>query len=202
MRISGKSALGLVVGGVILGSIVSVAAQETPAPTPGAEVAPRPKMHGLHHGGPKGAIRSESVYPGVDGGPVRTVRTDSGTLSKVDGNTLTISEADGKTVEVEVADATRIMRDGAEAKLADLEEGDHVTTVRTKEGDAAFTTEAVRAVSAERYAELEAQRAACRENPETCPHPGRGFGHRGWGPAPGPAGLPGDAVPAPAGTAV
>src|SRR3972149_286202 len=94
MRISWKGAVGLVIGGGLLGSVVSGAAQAptpTPAPAqPGDGWKRGPGGHGPGHGGgPWLAIRSESVLPGIDGGPIRTVRTDRGELKAIDGSTLT-----------------------------------------------------------------------------------------------------------------
>lgn len=222
MRITWKGLLGIVAGAFILGSTISVAAQDsTPTPDGGSsaesEERDGPKLglrRGLHGPG-KHAIRSEAVLPPLeDGGEFRTVRTDQGRLERIDGSTLVIAEEDGTEVTVPVQDDTRIRREREEAELSDLEVGDHVHTVRVKEGSGDFVTEGIHAVSAERYAELEERRAefaerieACREDPdaEDCPRRPRGpRGGRGFGP-PGQMGEMGDVdaapVPAPNGEA-
>jgi hypothetical protein len=81
---------------------------------------------------------------------------------------------------VTVTDETDIRRDREEAEIDDLEVGDHVRTHQMKEGDGDFVTEHVGAISAEQYAEMEAQRQACEDDPsaENC---GRRF-HRFRGP--------------------
>lgn len=195
-RFSGKLALLLVAGGVLLGSIVSAAAQDaTPAPEakPG-QMGGAGGPHGMndvivydHRLG--GTMRSESVFPGENSGPVRTVRSDWGTLDAIDGSTLTIVEADGTRVQVSVDDATALRRDGNEAKLADLKKGDRVHAMRVRDGDAAYTTEGVMAISAERWAQMERQREACKTDPSSCPRHGRA-GPRG-GARPGGFGGPG-----------
>lgn len=200
MKLSGKWALGLVAGGVLLGSVVSSAAQEGSLAPSGAPKRPKDARM---HGGPgpqalKHAMRSESVFPGRDGGPVRTVRTDRGVLEAIDGKTLTIAEQDGTKVKVTAGDDTRVRRDGEQASLGDLKVGDHVLAMRHKEGDGEFALRGVQAMSAERFAEMRERREECRQNPESCR--GRKAGHRpGGGPdaRPGgdfgarrPAGLP------------
>lgn len=122
------------------------------------------KHHGARFG--KNAIRGEFVVE--HDGKFVTVRFDRGILESVDGTTLVIKEADGTVVEVATSDQTKIGRDGEQATVADLEPGDHVFTHREKEGDSEFVTTRVRAVSPERWAEMEAKRVECRENPEAC----------------------------------
>lgn len=204
MQISGKAAMALVVGSLVVGSIVSVTAQE-PTPTPGApQPAARPDGAEMrpHHGpkgpgGMKGAIRSESVFRDRQTNAITTVRHDQGVLEDVSGSTLVIKEDDGTTVRVPVADSTVIRRDGAEAKLADLKDTDHVGTLRVKTGDGEFSTKSVHAVSAERYAEMERQRQACEQDAASCRRgPGRGF--RGFGRF-GPPREPGTGAPGPGG---
>ncbi|MEX0875153.1 MAG: hypothetical protein WD646_07700 [Actinomycetota bacterium] len=181
MQISRKMLLGLVLGAAVVGSMGSVAAQsgDDPSPSPSAEVEKGVHFMGGHgHGRGGKAIRSESVLPPAEeGGEFRTLRTDSGTLDSIDGNTLTIAEEDGEKVEVTITDDTDVRRDGEEAGAGDLEEGDHVRTHRVKEGDGEYATEHVGALSAEKYAEMEAQRQACEDDPsaDNC---GPTFRHR------------------------
>lgn len=207
MKLSGRWALGLVAGGVLLGSVVSSSAQEgSPAPS---DAPKRPKDARMHmRPGPqalKHAMRSEAVFPGRDGGPIRTVRTDRGVLEAVDGKTLTIAEQDGTKVKVTAGDDTRVRRDGEQATLSDLKVGDHVLAMRQKEGDGEFALRGVQAISAERFAEMRQRRQECQQNPESCR--GRKAGHRPpgggpqrpGGPPPGEIGAPDpglDLVPA------
>jgi len=174
--------LGLVLGAAVVGSIGSVAAQtDEPSESPSAEVERAPDgPKGLHfHGGPGHgkALRTTAVLePEEEGGEFRTVQSYSGTLESIEGNTLTIAMADGEKAEVTVNDDTDIRREREEAEIGDLKVGDHVRTHQMKEGDGEFVTEHVGAVSAEQYAEMEAQRQACEDDPsdENC---GRRF-HR------------------------
>lgn len=193
MRIGRLQLLTLVLGGVLVGGMVSAGAQEETEPVQETRFA-RP-----HRGPLKGAMRAQFVLPPNDDGEIRTVRMDRGVLQSVNGRTLVIEQEDGTVVEIPVSEDTRIRRDGSEASTGDLAAGDHVHTVRERIGDEQFTTRAVRAISAERYAELEARRAehrelreACEENPEECPHPRRG--RRGFGPG-GPDGASFDLGP-------
>ncbi len=122
--------------------------------------------------GPRGramkrAIRSEAVVPQRDGQGFSTVTFDRGVLERVDGTTLVIKEADGATAEVPTSDETKIYRDGEAAELGDLKTGDHVSASQVDEGEG-FVTKFVRAVSAERFAELEQKREECKENPMEC----------------------------------
>ncbi len=194
MQISRKMLIGLVLGAAVVGSIGSVAAQtDAPSESPSAETEKAPdgeKGFRLHGGPGHGkAIRSTAVLkPEEEGGEFRTVQSYSGTLEAIDGNTLTIAMADGEKAEVTVNDDTDIRRDREESEVGDLKVGDHVRTHQVKEGDGEFVTEHVGAISAEQYAEMEAQRQACEDDPsaENC---GRRFGGPGrFGPGMGRGG--------------
>lgn len=163
MRISGRMAAALVAGGVLLGAVGSVAAQESPAP--GDKRAPNGEGAA---GSIKHAMRGEFVLSGRDGGPVRTVRIDRGELRSTTSDSVTIREADGTTVAIPVGAGTRIGRDGERATLGDLTEGDAVFATRVKDGDGAYATTAIRAVSPKRRAEMEQRREACRQDPRPC----------------------------------
>lgn len=185
MKLSWKAGVALVIGGVALGSIVSAVAQDTSDGTNGTDT----KVEEVHFRGPggpggphgRGLVRSESVVQGEEEGQFNTIKVDRGVLKGVDGGTLTIEEADGKTVEVSTNDDTSFRRDGEEAELGDLKNGDHVTTFQVKEGDGDFVTKRVKAISAERWAELEEQRQACEENPAECRRLHRRFHRPGRG---------------------
>ncbi|HVL82206.1 MAG TPA: hypothetical protein VM840_11525 [Actinomycetota bacterium] len=166
-------AVALVVSGIVLGSAVSVAAQDGSAERPpGREGRPW-----VHKGGPFGALRSESVVPDRDGEGFVTVRADRGELTDVDGQHLTIREDDGHVVRVAVAEDTAIRRDGSQAGVGDLKVGDRVHTMRT-ETEAGFVTRSVHAVSPGRWAEMEKRREACQQDRTRCRRGGRGHGEK------------------------
>jgi hypothetical protein len=185
MKLNWRSGIALVIGGIVLGSMVSaVAVDDSGAPEKGVRRA--------HFIGGPGLIRSESVLEGVDGGEIRTHRADRGVLKAIDGTTLSIEEADGRTVDVPTDGDTTFARDRDEAKLADLKVGDHVTTMREKVGDGAFATKHVHAISEEQYQEMQERREACENDPDSCP---RRMRMRG---GPGRMLRDGDEEPAPA----
>ena len=166
----------LLVGALAVGGIAYVGARELTAQpaevvlaqeneeTPEGERA-RPRRGMRPH--LRGAIRGELVVPGSEDGTFRTVRIDRGVLDRVDGSTVVINEDDGTTVEIPTSDTTRISRDRDQATLADFEEGDHIHALRVNEGDG-FVTQSVHAISAERWAERQERREACRADPEQC----------------------------------
>jgi len=170
----------LVVGALVVGVISYAGASALTSSSEGAlltqseerpdgATGPKgPRAHGRR--GPKGmrgAIRSEAVVPKREGEGFNTVKFDRGVLERVDGSTIVIKEADGTIAEIPTADDTRIHRDGEEAEIGDLVAGDHVAATRVDEGEG-FATRSVRAVSADRFAELEQKREECRENPAEC----------------------------------
>ncbi len=163
MRLSWKSALALVVGGVLIGSMASVAAQTSEPESPDAPTERVRHAGPRHMKAPMRAIRSEVVLPGNDGEGVRTVRTDRGELTTVEGSTLVIAEEDGTTVRVDVGEDTRISRDGERAELSELQSGDQVITVRERVGDGETTTRGVRAFSPARWTEMQERRDEMRE---------------------------------------
>ncbi len=118
------------------------------------------------------AIRGELVVPGETEGSFETVRMDRGIVERVDESTIVIKEDDGTVVEVPTTGDTTITRDRESAKVADIKAGDHLNSVRVKSGES-FVTRHVRAISPERWAEMEQRREQCRENRESCPRPGR-----------------------------
>ena len=179
MKMSWKHGVAIAIGGLLLGGTLSAVGQN-------AENSEEPTVEKVHFRGPGGhkfggLVRSESIVEGEEDGTFDTVRVDRGELTAVDGNTLMIEEADGESVEVTVNDDTRIGRNGEQAEVGDLEVGDHVTAHRVKEGDGEFVTRHVHAISAERYAEMEAQREACTDDDQSteCERPLRGPGGPG-----------------------
>ena len=141
---------------------VSLQQSEEPAP-----VEEKPAGRGPRHFGPHGAIRGDLVVRGEEEGTFRKVRLDRGVIESISGSTIVVKEEDGTTVEIPTSDETRISRDGEEAELSSLRTGDHVSTHRVDEGDG-FVTRTVRAISPERWAEMEERREQCRDNPRRC----------------------------------
>lgn len=185
MKLSVAAGAALVIGGIALGGVMSSAAQdatEEPATPKSEEVRAAfgrgPKGPGGPHmafRGPAGPmIRSESVFKNEDG-EIITNRVDHGTIASVAGDEITINAEDSSVVHVTVNDDTAFRRDGEEAELGDLKTGDQVMTHRSKTGDAGYVTKHVGAISAEKYAEMEARREACKEDPESeeCGRPDR-----------------------------
>lgn len=59
-------------------------------------------------------------------GGLTTIQLDHGSIAAVDPSSLTIAEAGGGSVTVRLGDDTRVRRDGARAKVADLKTGDEL----------------------------------------------------------------------------
>jgi hypothetical protein len=171
----------LIVGALVVGAISYAGASALTGPGEGALLTQsgegtegdsnaEPKARAGRLGGPRGlkrAIRGEAVVPKREGEGFNKVKFDRGVLERVDGSTLVIKEDDGATVEVPTSDETEIHRDGEAAELGDLRAGDHVSANQVDEGDG-YVTRFVRAVSTERFAELEQKREECKENPMQC----------------------------------
>ncbi len=166
----------LLVGAVAVGGIAYVGAQAATQPSddvllaqesqdvpPGEQAQREPREGGKLRPGFHRAIRGDLVVPGEEEGTFQNVRIDRGVIERIDGSTIVIKEDDGTTVEVPTTDQTRIGRDGEQATLADLQAGDHVHTVRVES-----VTRSVRAISPERWAEMEQRREQCRANPQEC----------------------------------
>lgn len=117
--------------------------------------------------GPHRPIRGDLVVPGAEEGTFNKVRIDRGIIQKVEGTTVVIKEDDGATVEVPTSDETRVARDGAPAAVGDLRSGDHAFALRVDEGHG-LVTKGVRAISPERWKELQQRREECRANPVKC----------------------------------
>lgn len=184
MKLSWKSAIALLIGGILLGGSLSAMGQS------GSE-AEDPEVKAVHLRGPGGPggpggplgphhmgklVRSESTVQGDEDGTFNTVRMNAGTLTGTDGDTLTIEQADGESYRATVDDDTEIRRDREEAEIGDLEAGDHVVIHQVQEGDGDLVTKHVMAISEEAYAEMEAQREACTDDDAStaCERPHRG----------------------------
>lgn len=130
---------------------------------PGEQAQREPGEGGKFRPGFHRAIRGDLVVPGETEGTFQNVRIDRGIIERIEGSTVVIKEDDGTTVEVPTTDETRIGRDGERATIGDLQAGDHVHTVRVE-----AVTRMVRAISPERWAEMEQRREQCRANPQEC----------------------------------
>ena len=132
-------------GGGIVGSMAAPPKAKTRAA--GAERAAPGPMWGPRHGGPgHGPVHAEAVVLNKAGTAFVTVTEDSGKVRSVSGSDLTITEGSGtvtyKDVTVTIPDDATIMRDGATAKVADLEAGDLVHVSRSSDGTFVFAADA------------------------------------------------------------
>lgn len=81
-----------------------------------------------------GPVHAEAVIPKADGSGFLTVTTDAGTLNSVDGTTVRLKEGTDKAtykndVPIDVGSSAKVIRDGKDAKLSDLQPGDHVRVI-------------------------------------------------------------------------
>jgi type II secretory pathway pseudopilin PulG len=133
-----------------------------------------------------GPVHAEAVVPNKDGTGFDTIVTDAGTLNSVDGTTVHIKEGTDKKVykddvAIDVGSDAKVIRNHEDAKLSDLEEGDHVRVITgAPKGNI---------VIAEDDAFIQQEKKRFSE----C-----GFRHHGFGPpgpppgAPAPGAYPGD----------
>ena len=148
---------------------------------------------GFRMGGPGmmmgGPVHSETVVPKEDGTGFVTVTTDAGTLKSVDGTTVHVKEGTDKATykddaAIDVGSDAKVIRNGKDAKLSDLKEGDHVRVIT-----GAPKGNIVIAVDDAFIAQMKQKFKRFGE---------RGFHHHGFGPggpppgAPAPGDYPGD----------
>ena len=81
-----------------------------------------------------GPVHDEAVIPKRDGSGFLTITSDSGTLNSVDNTTVHIKEGTDKATydpdkQVDVGSDAKVIRNGADAKLSDLQAGDHVRVI-------------------------------------------------------------------------
>lgn len=107
-------------------------------------------------------VRAEAVIKVKDGDGYTTAKIDHGVIDAVNGSTIVLKEEDGTSVEIPTSADTRFGRDGKKASLSDLQVGDHALTFRVKGGDA-FVTKGVRAMSQERFDQMEQHRGQFME---------------------------------------
>jgi hypothetical protein len=94
-------------------------------------------------GGPP--LHSEMVVPTRSGEDFVTVTQDSGTVKSVSGDQLTITEgtkeATYKTVTLDIPGDARIVRNGRNAALGDLQPGDQVHVSRSPQDSFVFASD-------------------------------------------------------------
>jgi hypothetical protein len=94
-------------------------------------------------GGPP--LHSEMVVPTRSGENFVTVTQDSGTVKSVSGDQLTITEgtkeATYKTVTLDIPSDARVVRNGRNAELGDLRQGDHVHVSQSPQDSFVFATD-------------------------------------------------------------
>lgn len=81
-----------------------------------------------------GPVHAEAVVPNKDGTGFDTIVTDAGTLNSVDGTTVHIKEGTDKKVYkddvgIDVGSDAKVIRNGQDAKLTDLQKDDHVRVI-------------------------------------------------------------------------
>jgi hypothetical protein len=81
-----------------------------------------------------GPVHAEVVVPNQDGTGFLTITTDTGTLNSVDGTTVHLKEGTTQTTykddaAIDVGSGARVIRNGANATLSDLKQGDHVRVI-------------------------------------------------------------------------
>jgi hypothetical protein len=128
---------------------------EVPAPPPGAKGfavrtrgAEGPILQFRADGpGPIGGppVHSEMIVPTKDGKDFETVTQDDGKVQSVSGDQLTITEgteeATYKTVTLDIPSDSKVIRNGKEADLGDLQSGDQVHVSQAPEGSFVFATD-------------------------------------------------------------
>ncbi len=131
-----------------------------------------------------GPVHAEAIVPNKDGTDFLTITTDAGTLNSVDNTTVHLKEGTDKKVykddvAVDVGSDAKVIRNGKDAKLSDLQKDDHVRVITgAPKGNI---------VIAEDDAFIAQMKKRFREH---------GFDHHGFGPKgppdTAPGGYPGD----------
>jgi hypothetical protein len=140
-------------------------------------------------GFPFGPVHAEAVVPNKDGTGFDTITTDAGTVNSVEGTTVHLKEGTDKKVykddvAVDVGGDAKVIRNGKDAKLSDLQKDDHVRVITgAPKGNIVIAADdAFIAQAKKRFRGFG----------------GRGFGHHRFGPegpppgAPAPGAYPGD----------
>lgn len=135
-------------GGGIVGSMAAPAKHRTKTAT-AKRTAGRPPGRDpgdLHHGGPgRGPVHAEEVVLDKAGTAFITATEDSGKVKSVSGNDVTIAEGTDKVaykdVTVTIPDGATVVRDGATAKVGDIQAGDFVHVSRSSDGTFVFAAD-------------------------------------------------------------
>ena len=94
-------------------------------------------------GGPP--VHSEMVVPTKSGDDFETLTQDSGKLQSVSGSQLTITEgtetATYKTVTLDVPSDAKVIRNGKQADLSDLQQGDQVHVSQSPQNSFVFAAD-------------------------------------------------------------
>ncbi|WFE29069.1 hypothetical protein O7623_07765 [Solwaraspora sp. WMMD791] len=101
---------------------------------PGRRGGPWGGRHPFAGGGPHGAALHGELTVQTDDGP-RTVVGQRGTVDAVDGSTLTVESTDGFTLDWTCADECRVVDDGVEVELSQLDVDAEVRVVGVRDGD-------------------------------------------------------------------
>ncbi|WJK39478.1 hypothetical protein O7608_23910 [Solwaraspora sp. WMMA2056] len=101
---------------------------------PGRRGGPWGGRHPFAGGGPRGAALHGELTVQTDDGP-RTVVGQRGTVESVDGSTLTVESIDGFTLDWTCADECRVVDDGDEVELSQLDLDAEVRVVGVRDGD-------------------------------------------------------------------
>jgi hypothetical protein len=134
---AGCAVVGAVAG--LAGSAASPSSSSPPKPVPGYGAPPRWRDHDgprmLGRIGPP--IHSEAVVPKSSGSGFETVTDDNGKLKSRSGNDLTITEGTAtdtyKDATITVPSDVKVFRNGKNATLDDLKDGDFVHVSKSPE---------------------------------------------------------------------
>ena len=125
-------------GGIGAGLAYADPADPTPTPTPTATATPPEKAdpRGKDHK-PRGllatALHGEVTLAGKQH---RVVVFQRGPAEKASPTAVTVKSADGHTVTYVIGSETKVRKNGEAATAADLEAGDRIFVVATKDGSA------------------------------------------------------------------
>ena len=106
-------------------------------PVANAPVAPQPPTPPQEQRPPRGEGRGQGFGRGI-----------GGAIQSIQGDTVTLTTRDGGTATVSVGSATRLVRDGKEAKLTDFKVGDRVMVRGESTGTNAWKAEMMAVVPA------------------------------------------------------
>ena len=128
----------LALSGIVVSQVTAALAAQTPSPspTPKLEAPDRPGHMGKGFPGllrPGGYLHGEFTVE-KSGGGYEVVVVQKGTVTGKSADTLTVRSEDGYSATYTVNSDTRIVREGDQAKLADLANDDTVYVAGVKSG--------------------------------------------------------------------